>query len=84
MRGSSTRSPPWSPPSRVSLLPVLRRCIPDGLELGTGLPFGPAVAVGEVMAEKKKPFYKNWKFWAAVGGSVAVVGTGAYLVTRRY
>lgn len=30
-----------------------------------------------------EPFYKNWKFWAAVGGGVIVVGTGGYLVFRR-
>jgi hypothetical protein len=28
------------------------------------------------------PFYKKWWFWAAIGGGVAAVGTGAYLVMR--
>jgi hypothetical protein len=28
------------------------------------------------------PFYKNWKFWVAVGG-VAAAGTGAVLLFRR-
>ena len=30
-----------------------------------------------------KPFYKNWKFWAIVAGSVAVVGTTSYVIYRR-
>jgi len=29
------------------------------------------------------PFYKKWWFWAAVGGGVAVLGTGTYLIVRR-
>lgn len=29
------------------------------------------------------PFYKNWMFWAAVGGGVAVVGTGTALLLHR-
>lgn len=29
------------------------------------------------------PFYKKWQFWAAVGGGVAVVGTGTALLFRR-
>jgi hypothetical protein len=28
------------------------------------------------------PFYKNWKFWAAVGG-VAALGGGSYFIIRR-
>ncbi len=33
--------------------------------------------------EKDMPWYKNWKFWTAVGGGVAVVGTGSYFLFRR-
>jgi hypothetical protein len=33
--------------------------------------------------EQDQPFYKNWKFWAAVGGGVAVLGGGSYLIFRR-
>ncbi len=29
------------------------------------------------------PLYKNWMFWAAVGGGVAVVGTGTALLMHR-
>ena len=29
------------------------------------------------------PLYKKWQFWAAVGGGVAVVGTGTALLMRR-
>jgi hypothetical protein len=29
------------------------------------------------------PFYKKWPFWAAVGGGVAVIGTGTALLMRR-
>ena len=29
------------------------------------------------------PFYKKWPFWAAVGGGVAVIGTGTALLVRR-
>lgn len=29
------------------------------------------------------PLWKNWKFWAAVGGGVLVVGTGTALLFRR-
>lgn len=29
------------------------------------------------------PLYKNWMFWAAVGGGVAVVGTGTALLLHR-
>lgn len=54
-------------------------CVPTD-----GSPAFPSGAQGgEVMVEKK-PFYKNWKFWAALGGGIAIAGTGAYLVTRRY
>jgi LPXTG-motif cell wall-anchored protein len=29
------------------------------------------------------PLYKRWQFWAAVGGGVAVLGTGAFFLIRR-
>jgi len=29
------------------------------------------------------PLYKKWEFWAAVGGGIAVVGTGTALLMRR-
>jgi len=29
------------------------------------------------------PIYKRWEFWAAVGGGVAVIGTGTALLMRR-
>ena len=33
--------------------------------------------------EKELAWWQNWKFWAAVGGGVAVVGGGSYLIFRR-
>jgi len=45
-----------------------------------------ATQVSESQLEKQTnqlPLWKNWKFWAAVGGAVAVVGTGTALVFRR-
>jgi len=42
--------------------------------------------VSETELEKRTgtlPIYKNWMFWAAVGGGVAVVGTGTALLMRR-
>jgi hypothetical protein len=29
------------------------------------------------------PLYKKWQFWTAIGGGVAIVGTGAALLIRR-
>jgi len=45
-----------------------------------------ATQVSEAQLEKQTnqlPFYKKWQFWAAVGGGLAVVGTGTALLFRR-
>lgn len=31
---------------------------------------------------EKKPWYKDWRYWAVIGTGAVVIGTGAYLVTR--
>lgn len=33
--------------------------------------------------ERERPWWQNWKLWAAVGGGVAVVGGGSYFLFRR-
>jgi len=69
----STPSPPL-PKCTTPITAITAMCVGvDGLVTGPGST--PAAA-------PKVPFYKNWKFWAAVGG-VAVVGGGAsYAIVR--